>query len=129
MMCVLNYGDIMYNKELKKICLDARNSRDSYEGLDEQFLCKEVSIAICLKASEFGLVTCLCSGTFKDSDGQPRDHYWVKHEEIIYDATADQFDQNLEKIHINHECNAFQYDEKDVLVFSKTLHEIIKKMK
>ncbi|QXX98776.1 hypothetical protein IM817_11640 [Serratia marcescens] len=118
----------MPNQELKRICLAARNSRDSDDRLDEQFLCREVSIAICIKASEAGLVTCLCWGTFKDVDGQPQDHYWVRHEGMIYDATADQFDPKLEKVHIDYEENASQYYEKDLVVFNNMVCRIVEKM-
>ncbi|MGQ6192199.1 hypothetical protein ACUNGG_06280 [Serratia sp. IR-2025] len=118
----------MPNQELKRICLDARISRDSEDRLNEQFLCREVSIAICIKASEAGLVTCLCWGTFKDADDQPQEHYWVSHEGMIYDATADQFDPKLEKVHIDYQINALKYHEQGLVVSNNMVYRIVKKM-
>ncbi|HEJ7948959.1 TPA: hypothetical protein ACGQSM_003728 [Serratia liquefaciens] len=119
----------MGGEPLKAICLEARRLRDETELLEDQFYCKEVSLAICYKASEAGIRTSLCIGTFKDLDGHPRDHYWVRHEKTIYDATADQFDPKLAEIHIVSELDAVQYDEHNFVIFNPEIARIIKKMK
>lgn len=119
----------MINETLKDICIDARECRDSSKPLQEQHHCKEVSLAICYKAAEAGIITSLCSGTFLDQDGQPQDHYWVRHEHIIYDATADQFDPHLGRLHIDEELYATQYKENYCLIFNPMVFNIIKNMK
>ncbi|KHS77018.1 hypothetical protein QT13_01895 [Pectobacterium brasiliense] len=113
----------MVNENLKKICLDARNGRDQVNRLPEQYLCKEVSLAICYKSIGIGLTPCLCQGTFQGSA-----HYWVRLDDVIYDATADQFDRSIDKIYIVRESKDRRYKEESFVIFNKTVLEIISHM-
>ena len=114
---------------LKGICIEARRSRDAYEPLHEQHHCKEVSLAICYKAAEAGMILCFCWGTFSDSDGQPQDHFWVRHEGVIYDATADQFHPSFGQLYIVDEPSASNYKESNFVIFNPMVFNIIKNMK
>jgi|GEM_PF-5126458 len=114
---------------LKEICIEARESRDASEPLQGQHHCKEVSLAICYKAAEAGMILCFCWGTFRDSEGQPQEHYWVRLEDVIYDVTADQFDPSFGQLYIVDELNASHYKESNFVIFNPMVFNIIKKMK
>ncbi|HBV6371100.1 TPA: hypothetical protein MD287_002720 [Klebsiella aerogenes] len=119
----------MLEDELKKICVSARIARDKTQPLPDQHLCKETSLAICYSAAEIGMNTCLCQGKFRDSGGVERDHYWVRIEGVIYDATADQFDECLEPVYITAERNDSRYQEECFVIFNETVIKILKNMK
>ena len=119
----------MFEDELKKICNAARVGRDKTSRLPDQHLCKETSLAICYAAAEIGINSCLCEGTFRDSDGVERDHYWVRLEGVIYDATADQFDECMDFVYITAERDDNRYRERFFVIFNETVINILKNMK
>lgn len=119
----------MIDVELKKICDAARVSRDMTLRLPEQHLCKETSLAICYAAAKIGKNPCLCQGKFRDSCGVDRDHYWVRLEGVIYDATADQFDECMDAVYIIDEQSDKRYREESLVIFNETVTNILKNMK
>lgn len=121
--------DDMADEKMKSICLKARECRDKMELAPEQYLCKEVSIAICYAAAEAGLIPCLCFGRFAVNKNKQRDHYWVRINSVIYDATADQFDEKLARVHVVRECDDTRYIEDGFVIFNSTAIDILKSMK
>ena len=119
----------MLEDDLKKICVSARLARDKTSRLPDQHLCKETSLAICYAAAETGMIPCLCQGKFLDSRGVERDHYWVRLEGAIYDATADQFDECLDSVDITAERDDSRYREECFVIFNETVIKILKNMK
>lgn len=119
---------IMEHEIIKGLCISARNARDKMGVLEEQHLCKEVSLAVCFQAASNGLVTCLCEGTFKDGGGVEREHFWVRAGHKIYDATVDQFDKDIDLPYIFNEGEDERYSESRLTIINPKVITIISLM-
>ena len=100
------------NKRLYEICLEVRNKQLA-TYFDVAGACKEVSLAICLSAVKEKINLCFCSGTYDEEV-----HYWIRHDGIIYDATASQFG-SPEKVLVTPEKHP--YEEKNFVIFNSHL--------
>lgn len=119
----------MENATLKELCISARNARDKMGVLEGQHLCKEVSLAICIQAVSNGMTVCLCQGSFKDEAGEKMDHFWVRFNQVIYDATADQFDEDVTLPYITNEGEDKRYSESCFTIINPKVTTIISLMK
>lgn len=118
----------MEHEIIKGLCISARNARDKMGVLEDQHLCKEVSLAVCFQAASKGLVTYLCEGAFKDSGGEERDHFWVGAGHKIYDATADQFDKDVDLPYISNEGEDERYRKSRITIINSKVTTIISLM-
>ncbi|HFG9645154.1 TPA: hypothetical protein ACPZNJ_000339 [Yersinia enterocolitica] len=114
-----------HNQTIANICKQVREKWELTGHLPEQHNCKEISIAICILAAENNIDTILCFGEFIESTDAPRDHFWVRKDGIIYDATADQFFA-CEKIYISKEGQDNRYKEKDFVTFNSLISKLTK---
>ncbi len=90
--------------DLLAICKKVRERQiNKYRDVDGS--CKEVTLAIAYDAARAGINTCICCGSY---DGI--DHHWIRHEQIIYDATSSQFGEHEEVVVIN-EAETSRYSE------------------
>ena len=92
------------NRELFNVCNEVRAKQIGlYKTIDGS--CKEVTLAIAFLAAKKNITVCICSGTY---DG--KDHYWIRHENTIYDATVSQFGVP-EEVLVVHESEAKKFSE------------------
>lgn len=74
-------------EQLFNICLDIRKRKLASGGTVKR-ACKEVTLAIAFEAIKAGINTYICFGIYKPSGDE---HYWIRFDNTIYDATASQF--------------------------------------
>lgn len=84
-------GVKMEKLEIVQICREIKKLRSELTLLEEQHLCREVSLAIAVKLASCGAICRYVAGEFIDNGKVKGEHYWVVVEHTIYDATADQF--------------------------------------
>ncbi len=114
---------IYVDERLKNICLSVRAEKDVISPSGEPYHCREVSIAICILAAKENYTILLCDGKCRDSSGVYRDHYWVRFENTIYDATADQFFDSG-KLNITTELDG-NYDERFFVCFNQVAASLV----
>ncbi len=96
----------MLKKELMDICLDIRKRKIASSGTIKD-ACKEVTLAIAFESVKEGIDTYICFGVYKPSGDE---HYWIRFNKEIYDATASQFDRKKEVL-VLHESENMAYEE------------------
>ncbi|WP_146259877.1 hypothetical protein [Pseudomonas sp. URMO17WK12:I2] len=102
------------SQELFNICSKVRARQiDRYKTVDGA--CKETSIAIAFEAARANITVCICAGTY---DGEA--HYWIRHENTIYDATASQFGVTDSVLVIN-ESDALNFNEDSFVIVNGAL--------
>ncbi|MGL5757812.1 hypothetical protein [Plesiomonas sp.] len=89
---------------LLDICKSVRRKKLAQEGSIEG-TCREVALAIAYQATQQGLDVCICFGTY-----QAQPHYWIRHRDKIYDATASQFGVD-DEVYVIEEVNGAGYKE------------------
>lgn len=82
----------MKGQEIVQICREIKKLRSELTLLEDQHLCREVSLAIAVKLASRGVICRYVAGEFLVNGKAVSEHYWVVVDGTIYDATADQFE-------------------------------------
>ena len=102
------------NQELLNICSEVRTRQiDRYKTVNGA--CKETAIAIAFEEAKSNMTVCICAGTY---GGEA--HYWIRHENTIYDATASQFGVT-EDVLVIHESDAINFNEESFVIVNGAL--------
>ena len=106
------------NNILINICKEVRiRQLEKYQTVEGA--CREVTIAIAFEAVKANISLCICVGTYEDNE-----HYWLRHENTIYDATASQFGAT-DDVLVVHESDAIKFNEVTFIYINSNLINLI----
>ena len=93
-------------EQLFDICLEIRKRKLASSGTIKG-ACKEVTLAIAFESIKAGIDTYICFGVYQPSGDE---HYWIRFDKEIYDATASQFGCR-EEVAVLGESESIAYEE------------------